>query len=234
MSIAALPLILLVPTTAAARPLARHLSITGLAVFLALSMTATGCKDEKQLTTPLEGHDGPYGPNSSAANVLTNMQMAYAERNIDRYRSLFSEDFVFVFDPADPIDPNHPTPPHWNLVDELAATGNMFKDEFVSRIELSSYVLGLPERADSLLYGPRTWKVRVSEANLQVYMKKEDGTSLTLLVEGTTEVFFFRREPTAPAWDGKPTWFIFRWEDQPITGGKVQQTSWGQIKAAFR
>jgi hypothetical protein len=174
-----------------------------------------------------------YLPQTNPANVLANLQTAYAERKIDQYRKLFAEDFVFVFNPLDPIDPDHPNPPQWGLAEELSVTENMFTDTLVSKIELSSYSLGVPERVDSLYYGPRARKVRVDEVNLQVYARKEDGTLLTLLVEGATEGFFFREEPTKPI-DGRPTWYIFRWEDQPIGGRKGETRSWGQVKRLFR
>jgi hypothetical protein len=46
-------------------------------------------------------------------------------------------------------------------------------------------------------------------------------------------MFFFVEEPTRLASDGKPTWFIFRWEDQPIGTGKSGRRSWGQIKNIY-
>jgi hypothetical protein len=163
-----------------------------------------------------------YLPQTSPANILANLQMAYGERDIDEYRKLFAENFAFVFNPAD-VTGDDPTPTQWGLADELESTNNMFRSELVSKIELSSYTLGVPERVDSLYYGPRAWKVRVDEANLQVATRTDDGEPLIYMVDGTTEVFFFREEPTKPI-DGRPTWYIFRWEDQPI-GGKSTPTA---------
>jgi hypothetical protein len=157
-----------------------------------------------------------YLPQTSPANVMANLQTAYGDRNIAEYRKLFTDDFTFVFNPLDPSDPDHPNPASWGLVDEMQATENMFKDELVTKIELSSYSLGVPEPVDSLTYGPRAWKVRVDQANLQVATRTPENELLTLVVDGTTEMFFFREEPTKPV-GGRPTWYIFRWEDQPIT-----------------
>ena len=176
-----------------------------------------------------------YLPQTSPANVIANLQVAYGERRIDEYRKLFTDDFVFVFDPADPVDPNHPSPPQWGLADELSSAENMFTDTLVTRIELSSYVLGVPSRVDSVEYRPRAWKVRVDQVNLQVHTRRPDGNLLTLLVDGATEVFFFVEEPSRPSpVNGRPTWYIFRWEDQPIGTRKVEMTSWGQVKNLFR
>ncbi len=174
-----------------------------------------------------------YLPPTSPANVLANLQAAYADRNIGQYRKLFTEDFTFVFNPLDPEDPDHPTPASWGLVDELEATQNMFEDELVHEVELTGYRMGVPQAADSVFYGPHAWKVRVDETNLQVATRTPDGDLLTLVVQGTTEMFFFREDPTRPI-DGHPTWFIFRWEDQPIGSVKTESKSWGQLKALFR
>ena len=216
--------------TVATRTPIRLALIAVLTALFALSMAATGCKNEKKLTPPPVSE---YLAQSSAANVVANFQKAYRNRDIDQYRKLLTDDFIFVFNPADPVDPNHPSPPQWGLADELGSTEHMFIDTLVTKIELSSYSLGVPERADSLDYRPRAWKVRVDQANLQIYTRKRDGTLLTLLVDGATEVFFLVEEPTRLASDGKPTWYIFRWEDQPIGTGKTERTSWGQIKNIY-
>jgi hypothetical protein len=216
--------------TVATRTPARLVPMAVLMAFLALTVVATGCKNEKKLTPPPASE---YLAQSSAANVLANLQKAYGNRDIDEYRKLLTEDFVFVFNPTDPVDPNHPHPAGWGLVEELRATEHMFTDTLVTKIELSSYRLGVPERADSIEYRPRAWRARVDHANLQVYTRKRDGTLLTLLVDGATERFFLVEEPTTPASDGNPTWYIFRWEDQPIGTGKVENKSWGQIKNAY-
>jgi hypothetical protein len=218
--------------TVASRPPARLLPMAVLTALFALSMAATGCKDEKKLTTPPPASE--YLAPSSIVDVLANLQKAYGKESIDEYRKLFTEDFLFVFNPADPVDPNHPSPPQWGLIDELDATENMFADSSVFKIELSSFVLGVPERVDSVEYRPRAWKVRVDQVNLRVHIRKPDGTLLTLLVDDATEVFFLVEEPTRLASDGKPTWYIFRWEDQPIGSGKIEGGSWGQVKNIFR
>jgi hypothetical protein len=139
--------------TVASRPPTRLVPITVLTACFALSMAAAGCKDEKKLTTPPPASE--YLARSSIVNVLANLQKAYGKENIDEYRKLFTEDFIFVFNPMDPVDPNHPSPPQWGLAEELDVTENMFADSSVFKIELSSFVLGVPERVDSVEYRPR-------------------------------------------------------------------------------
>ena len=198
-----------------------------------VAMVTAGCGgDEGCRCTPTPPPPG-FPPQDSPANVIATLQMAYGERNIDMYRKLFAEDFVFFFNTGIPVDPAHPMPDRWDLADELASANNMFRDEFVSRVELSSYRLGLLERADSLRYGPRAWRLRVDEVNLEVHTYRENGTPLTYVVKRATEVFFFREE-SAKSIDGSPSWYIFRWDDQPIEPAKAETTSWGSIKALFR
>jgi hypothetical protein len=190
---------------------------------LAIGLLA-GCPWSPGKNTVIPPPPSNYLPQTSPQNVLANLQRAYGDRKIDEYKKLFTEDFMFVFNPADAVVPDHPSPPFWSLIDEVTATENMFADELVTKIELSSYNFGVPERVDSSDFRPRAWKVRVDQAMLQVYTRKEDGTLLTLLVEGATEMFFFVEEPSKPSpVDGRPTWYIFRWEDQPI-GAKSTPT----------
>lgn len=216
--------------TVAARPPARRFPKAALTAIFALSVVAAGCTDKAYPPIPL-AWDGVRLDQTSPANILTTLQMAYADRSIDMYRKLFADDFTFVFSPADTAG-NDPTPARWGLADELRATSNMFRSEFVYRTELTSYVLGVPEPADSLIYGPKAWIVRVSRANLQVHARTEGGDTVTYVVDGATEVFYFREDPTRLIY-GNPAWFIFRWEDQPLEPAKTESTSWGAIKARF-
>lgn len=212
------------------RPPIRLVPMSVLPAILALVMATAGCKDEKKLTPPPPA--SAYLAQSSAANVLANLKTAYEQQSLVEYRKLFADDFTFIFCPYD-AEGDDPTPAQWNLADELSSTQHMFLDSLVSRIELTSYVLGVPARADSEYYGPRTWKVRVDQAKLQVWIQTPNGEPLIYLVDGTTELFFFREDVTTPASDGKPAWLIFRWEDQPAHGGKVPWTTWGRIKASY-
>jgi hypothetical protein len=220
--------------TAAARTITRLLRKTAFAALLALSLTAVGCWEEKNpMSVQVENI---YPPQTSPANVLHNLYQAYWERNIDEYRKLFAEDYTFVFDPQDPVDANHapPSTGQWGLADELTSTRNMFADTLVRKVEINDWHIGSAEPLDSLQYGPRAWKVQVDAVNLMVATQTEDSDSLTFVVEGRTEVFYFREEPARPVYDGKPTWFIFRWDDWVMGGAKVRQTSWGMIKALYR
>jgi hypothetical protein len=151
---------------------------------------------------------------SSAVNVLANLKTAYEAKNIEEYLKLFSSDFIFVFNPADADNPTNPTPPQWGLAQESTSTTNMFSDDRVDTITLDFQEN--PVEPDSVEHGAGTWKMRVYEAFLQVNTRNENNELLTYQVPGTTQMFYFREVPGVLATDGKPTWYIFRWEDQPI------------------
>jgi hypothetical protein len=161
-----------------------------------------------------------YLPQSSMVNVLANLKTAYEDRHLEEYKKLFSQDYAFVFSPADYGNPDDPTPQQWGRDEEFTSTENMFHNELVDKITLD-YVAGVPERADTLMYPGRTWKMKVDNANLQVSTRNAEGEQLIYQVPGTTEMFFFREVLTTLASDGRPTWYIFRWEDQPIGAAAV-------------
>lgn len=192
--------------------------ITAILLPLALG-SLVGCPwtPGKNLVIPID--PGKYLPQSSMVNVLANLKTAYEDRNIDQYKKLFSDDYTFVFSPADASDQDDPTPAQWGKEEEFTSTENMFRNELVEKITLD-YVAGVPERADTVAYGRGAWKMKVDSANLAVSTRNEAGEALIYQVPGTLEMFFFREEPSKPAADGRPSWFIFRWEDQPIGAAK--------------
>jgi hypothetical protein len=214
--------------TAVARPLLRLVSMTMLTAILALSMTTTGCKDEKKITVPIVN---PYAAQSSAVNVLANLKTAYEARNIEEYLKLFSSDFIFVFNPADVNHPTDPTPPQWGLAQERTSTNNMFSDHRVDTITLEFQEK--PLEPDSAAHGAGTWKMKVYEAFLQVNTRNEQDELLTYQVPGTTQMFYFREVPEVLASDGKPTWYIYLWQDEPIGVRKTVEWNWGAIKNIY-
>jgi hypothetical protein len=177
--------------------------------------------------TPPAGSD--FLPQNSIHNVLANLKASYESREYSEYRKLFDADYRFHFNPVD-THGDHPTPESWGFIDEMASARNMFVDQFVEVIRLD-FTLDIPERADSLTFGPNAWKVRMTESNLRVVTRDAQGDPLTLLVPGTTEVFYLRQSSTELV-DGRLKWYVFRWDDQPV--GKTQVRSWGQVKCLYR
>jgi hypothetical protein len=221
------------PARSAARPLAQAVWV--LLAFLPALMAVPGCKNDKKLTLPVEEK---YLPQTSPANILSNLQKAYQTKDYDGYESLFSHDFYFMFDPAE-VGQNG-IPEQWSRADELTSARHMFADSTVKTITLN-WAVGSPAPSDDVI--PESWKVRVDNARLSVNTRNENNELFIFQVPGDTEVFYFRQS-TDETVGGQPKWYLIRWDDSPISGlnpvridpdgARTEKTSWGRIKMAFR
>ena len=207
-----------------------------LAVFTALLCVPllAGCH-EKKATKPVI--PDLYVAQDSPANCLANLEQAYVERNLEQYVRLFASDFTFVFNPDDVHNPTNPTPEQWGLAEEDTCHTHMFQSTLVDKIELTF------QQSDTVSSGSvfaGTWKVGLTQANLRVYTRKQDGTPWEYRVPNGTATFYFKKYPNEAARNGRPLWRIWRWEDQPLGGGVaargrflVNETTWGQIKNMY-
>ena len=184
-----------------------------------LAASITGCSDDKKTNPPPDSH---YLAATSPENLLANLKTAYEERNLGEYTKLFHEEFEFVFNPDD-VQGDNPTPDTWARTEELLSAQNMFADATVERIQLT-FNQDDPEEWTEL--APGGLKVRMDGTFLTVTTRNSEGEPLYLVVQGATHWFYFLQD------SGSSTWRIRRWEDSPI-GGKVEETSWGAIKANF-
>jgi hypothetical protein len=155
-----------------------RVSVRALAALAVLIVTLAGCHHDRKLTPPPVSPCGEILPQSSPENVLALLKSAYQDRNLDAYTKLFTTDFFFVF-------PHHMAsdtmPDRWGAADEFASAHNLFSDASVERIQLD-LVPGVPQRADSLFFGPGAWRVIVDVVNLQVHMQNEAGEPWTYVV----------------------------------------------------
>jgi hypothetical protein len=163
-----------------------------------------------------------YFPQSSPAYCLFNLRQAYVDRDIEKYLVLFTDDFTFVFNPTDVGNPTNPTPAQWGMAEEREATEGLFSSDLVDRILLT---FDQDPATDSGNEYPGTWKVLMRRIRLQVDTRKDDGSQLTLLAEGSDATFYFKEFPSELASDGKPLWRIWRWEDQAIESGALAQAA---------
>lgn len=182
-----------------------------------------GCDDDKATNPPPAGYPAATSPSL----CLANLKDAYEERKGDEYTRLFHDDFVFVFNPDDVSNPNHPTPATWGVASELQAARNMFADSTVERIDLSFNVGNSTAWTE---VSPEGLKVRVDGAYITVSTRNEQGEPLYLVVQGAVQWFYFVPDPSSGG--GTRVWEIREWEDSPI-GGKVEEITWGAIKHAF-
>lgn len=142
----------------------KRLPVFAIGVFLAFAV-APGCDDESTAPPP----PPLYVEHSSPANVLTNLRRSYEQRYLDEYDKLFSQDFIFVFNPADARDPDDPTPQQWGRREEMTATSKLFQSDRVEVVVLS-WDPGEAERSDDVI--PGSWRVRVREVDLEIREKQ--------------------------------------------------------------
>jgi hypothetical protein len=186
----------------------------GVLIVLIAAVFLAGCPWDVDKKPP-KPDPSIYLPQISPRNCLENLKIAYVDQDLDEYKKLFSTDFTFWFSPEDIGNPEDPTPQTWGASEDQLSTQNLFEDELVERITLE---WTLHEASPSDDEYPGTWKAEVTEVRLSVFTRDEEGRPLELRVPGGYATFFFKEYPQELI-DGKSTWRIFRWEDQPLGGG---------------
>lgn len=191
-----------------------------------------GCSDDETITPP-----DVEDPRKTIATTMQELLAAYEARDIGRYSALFDSDFVFVFDPTDVVtDPD--IPESWDWTAELAATSNMFESDRVEEVQVD-FVIGNPVTADTADVGMRefpegTMKVIATAVELSVDNRDPfGGENIIWRVAGDQAIFFLYPDSLEIV-DGVPVWKIFEWRDKKIGPAPTIETTWGQIKAAYK
>jgi hypothetical protein len=194
-------------------------------------------------STPSSGPDIPAGPEfrdrTSPENVLYNLELAYEEMDLDEYLDCLSEDFEFFPNEDDVNNPELDIPAVWWKVDEAAMHENMFAgDSDVETITLTltiasiTYDEGIPE--DPL---DDTWICTV-DVDLRVNLV----TGTTYLATAPSE-FHMRididqpnpiPDPDDVLWWEINHWFDLGGEGRGAEAGRIEDGSWGGIKALYR
>jgi len=158
----------------------------------------------------------------SARILFSTLRDAYIARDLGAYRTVFADDFTFVFSPGDLIDP-----PEWGLADELAAHENLFTDAAIRDIDLRFEASGPVPSSEY----PGTFLVNFHEVNLQITLEHNGEIWIYRVLDGQAR-FYLRLSNTGP---GLREWRIWRWEDQPIEPtSRSEQVTWGAIKNLYR
>ena len=180
-----------------------------------------------------------YPPQSSPANCLKILKLAYVDRNLDEYIGLFANDYVFEFRQDDLTNPTNPIPGQQGLAAEKTEHDHMFHDVKVRKITLSF----LHDNAvkDTVTF-IGTWICHVTSVNLLIETSK-DGAPVEHQVLNGRATFSFKEYPNEKASDGRPLWRIVRWQDQDFEEGLTPSgtarspetvETWGEVKWLYR
>ena len=183
----------------------------------------TGCGDD---TTGPEG-PGPYPLDlSEPDSLMQQLLWSYKNREIDPYRELLAQDFVFRFQPGyvgplgDSLD---------GTLDAIA-TATMFASSDVVDVRLA--MTWLPP-TDEMWDGEPAKRIVLSDMLLDV----EQSNHVTLRVYGQTQHFYFR-PGKAEFGENTGRYYLVGWQDVGSggfarLGAAVEESTWGSIKVHF-
>jgi len=200
------------------------------------AVLAGGC------STAGPGPDIPADPEfrdrTSPENVVYNMELAYEEMDLEEYLDCLSVDFEFFPNEDDVNDPDYPLPPVWWKADEAALHENMFSDESnVDNISLTLTVAtvdsigGIPEDPLDDIY------IYIVDVDLRVNLDNGDGFIATAQSQFNMRIDIDQPNPI-PDPDDVLWWEIYGWYDlgdegRGVLAGRVEDSSWGTIKALY-
>ncbi|MEZ4650792.1 MAG: hypothetical protein R3E97_18820 [Candidatus Eisenbacteria bacterium] len=194
-----------------------------------LAISTAGCLFSPDTKDPKPTRSD-YKPQTSPANVLANLIMAYNRRNVDEYAKLFdTTEFTFRFDPVDLEGENNDLPEFWGWPVEFEVTKNMFESDEVFRIALefdNGPVQDVSEEDGEQV--DLSWKkMTVTSVHLEVEANNpaDPTDNVVFLVQGDRALFFFKEYPTDLIEDENgnlnPRWRITEWRDIRIDARPV-------------
>ena len=174
----------------------------------------------------------PRGPDfraqTSPANVVGNLQVAYRLRGIDEYSKLLAPEFIFVFQPQDAQVINTD---FWTRDEDSTGTAALFNTELVSNITVE-LIHGPAEAPIDTTLPPGTKWIRIDQTLLEV----DETSGITWLATDRQDMFF--RRGNAAAGEDSTQWFLLEWCDlpailPPTPSSGSRKTSWGRIKSQY-
>jgi hypothetical protein len=194
-----------------------------------LLVVTLGCGDDTS-TEPETAH--------SIDQLLADWVHAIEQRDIDLYRSIFSEDMRFWIDPEDReyYDPERAW--FWDRDCEVRLTQAFFDFPGLSRTSLSiggHPVIGDPSPEDGS-FPAGTQKVAFSAGALGEGESREYGGRYELSGRGTQWVFVAQNPSRLRA--GKPMWEVIEWRERRNGFSKSSEpaaiiATWGAMRAYF-
>jgi hypothetical protein len=214
--------------------------LLGISAFAGSCVLGSGCSksdDPKRVVPPPVVQD-----RSSPEAVLLSLRDAYLNREAADYESLLAVDFQFYFSEEDQQIAE-------KLVREQEVTvhQNMFGSQLVNNIALGFTPgdLILDEgKSDPRQPGQFLWTILMTNVDLQLRTRDNQGQTMTYRVEDAIEQFWFRQEERVEPGSGNAIWTIVEWKEltqlnpgDQSAGSRAassEATSWGQIKSMFR
>ncbi|MBD3371848.1 MAG: hypothetical protein GF403_03935 [Candidatus Coatesbacteria bacterium] len=173
---------------------------------LAIPVLLAGCD------TVTEPEDQVESDLTTVEGAILTLEQCWDLADLDAYAGVFTDEFIFYFDPQD-VD--HGLPPSWGLQDELDAAGNIFDIVGANNIELT---LTMPDGFDE----PEDDTCTVNGVAYEIRVTHPDD-DIIYAAQGMCNFSLDRS-------DGE--WRFTTWYDlvgYRLLGG--MSTSWGQIKA---
>lgn len=160
---------------------------------------------EPRQPEPPTGQEGRWNAPVSPGVVISNLEYAFEDQNIENYMTAFASDFVFTADDRDTLLFPSGTFSDWDYSVEREVAARIFDDaDWIDLAFTDSLVDSTAERADFY----ENYEFTVSAQN-PIY-----GRGLAL--------FYLRREE-----DGY--WAVFEWRDF-----RQDTTDWGVLKGTYR
>lgn len=211
-------------------PAARRAAVLAACALLALA--SAGCFNPfKPLISSSRGVSSPAPVPNSPANVIRLLEWCYNNRDIDVYREVFTDDYVFVFGLADTAGNAYRERPY-RREDELESATNLFvgggDSPPASRITLTfdRTLIALGDSRPG--FNPRWHKSILTNVNLSVQISDGDNQS-SLEVTGKARYYVVRgdsaRIPDELVQRGfrpdSTRWWVERWEDETLPSGNI-------------
>jgi hypothetical protein len=146
----------------------------------------------------------PFPEMTSPKNVLKVIELAYNQRNINKYKDAMSTGFVFYFNPNDvgqsPPGSNYIIPDTWSYTEDWNATHNMFEKAHSIELTINVSRVGEP--------GPGDTKFRAENVSIDllVMVDEQNGYHTD---KGYCN-FEFEKYTNS---EGQPRWHMTKWWD---------------------
>ena len=175
-------------------------------LILCISLISAGCSFfEPRESEPPSGREGRWDEPVSPGIVISNLNYAFQDENIEDYMSAFTSQFLFLADERDTLLFEPGTFTDWGFSIEEEVTGRIFAEAYSINLTFSD---SLVDSTADLAHFYENYEFTVS-AESQVYGK---GLALFSLSRGE---------------DGY--WAIYEWQDF-----KKDTTDWGFLKGIHR